>query len=119
MKSEFFEHVENMFVLVTSTNCCVLFRTILFVICKLREKKIPQNITCMCPYNEEPRAGQYWSHLIRDRSSSFVSITIVTVFSSQTIRQKSANVSGSGPCVAMYALGCNQLKSEIFVGILI
>ena len=41
--------------------------------------------------------------LTRDFSSSRVIITMVAERCSHTIRQKSPKVSGSGPCVAMYA----------------
>uniref|UniRef100_A0A8W7NYZ1 Uncharacterized protein n=1 Tax=Anopheles coluzzii TaxID=1518534 RepID=A0A8W7NYZ1_ANOCL len=57
-------------------------------------------VTVMAPYTSVPRAGQYMSHLMRDRSSSLVIMTIVDDFSSQHMRQKSPNVSCSGPCVA-------------------
>lgn len=39
----------------------------------------------------------------RDFSSSRVIMTMVAERCSHTIRQKSPKVSGSGPCVAMYA----------------
>ena len=42
-----------------------------------------------------------WSHLTLALSSSLVSITIVELRCSQTILQKSAKVSGSGPCKSM------------------
>ena len=51
----------------------------------------------MTPYDSVPLVGQYWSHLILDLSSSLVNITIVEDLCSQTIRQKSATVSGKGP----------------------
>ena len=51
----------------------------------------------MTPYDSVPLVGQYWSHLILDLSSSLVNITIVEDRCSQTIRQKSATVSGKGP----------------------
>jgi hypothetical protein len=43
--------------------------------------------------------------LTRPFSISLVIMTITAVSCSQTILQKSPNVDGSGPCVAMYALG--------------
>ena len=51
----------------------------------------------MTPYDSVPLVGQYWSHLILDLSSSLVNITMVEDLCSQTIRQKSATVSGKGP----------------------
>lgn len=55
------------------------------------------NVTVIIPYVSDPLAGQYWSHLILARSSSLVIMTIVPDLSSQTILQKSEQVSANGP----------------------
>lgn len=52
----------------------------------------------MGPYVSELLEGQYWSHLILALSSKRVIITMLDVFCSHTIRQKSLNVSCKGPC---------------------
>ena len=66
----------------------------------------------MTPYDSVPLVGQYWSHLILDLSSSLVNITMVEDRCSQTIRQKSATVSGKGPYKKVGNLFSNNCRNK-------
>jgi len=114
----------------TKQQCNLMKLTSSWVSVKLRRTYEPLSLTVSetqvtvnaSNSHSSSTSGQYLWHLTRPRSTFVVNITINDDRWSHTISQKSCDVSGRGPCAAMYRLitpdpGISICKSQYIGGI--